>query len=89
MVLHGIGEDQEFLTYDYLKNRRKGLEDRDKLTAAERTQYDISGADGGGRTDPDRYEIKQFPFPTDPSIRSKKTIDVRKVMPELGEQSDV
>ena len=86
-MLTGKGT-QAFLTKDYEDNRRKGLLDKTKLTAAERTTYEISGADGGGRTDPDTYEIKQFPFPTDTSIRPRKTIDVRKVMPELGEMSD-
>ena len=85
--MHGQGQ-QAFLTTEFEEERKKGLLDRDKLTSNERTTYEITGADGGGRTDPETYEIKQFPFPADTSIRPRKTIDVRKVRPELGEMSD-
>jgi hypothetical protein len=85
-ILHGKGNDQEFLTYSFLNKRRKGLLDRDSLSSDDRTLYDIEETDGTGRTDPDTFKIKQHPFPVD---KSKKTIDVRSVKPELGEQSDV
>jgi len=89
-MLHGKGRgnygpnDQSWMTNSFEEKRKKGLLDRDKLTSSERTKYEISGAQGGGRTNPDTYEIKQFPFPE----TGKKTIDIRKVDPRIGEQSD-
>lgn len=85
-MLHGKGQNQEFLTYSYLEKRRRGLLDKNNLSSDDLLYYDISGAMGGGRTDTNRYKMKQHPFPVD---KSKKTIDVRLYMPELGEGSDV
>ena len=93
-MLHGKGvgnystNDQSFLTESYSNTRKKGLRDRDKLTLSERNFYEISGAQGGGRTEPGELIIKQFPFPTDPTIKRKEYVDLRKIKPELGEMSD-
>ena len=93
-MLHGKGignyseNDQSWMTDKYQKKRVKGLEDREKLSASELLTYEISGAQGGGRTITSTYEVKQFPFPVDTTIRRKKTIDIRKVDPRIGEMSD-
>jgi len=93
-MLHGkgagnySGKDQSWLTRSYESNRIKGLNDESKLTDSEKLIYEISGAQGGGRTNSDTYEIKQFPFPTNPSIRRKQKVDIRKVDPRIGEMSD-
>ena len=93
-MLHGKGTgnysstDQSFLTQKYHKKRKRGLKDKSKLSADEILYYEISGAQGGGETDNKTYEIKQFPFPVDQSIRRRKKIDIRKVDPRIGEMSD-
>jgi len=87
-MLHGKGT-QNFLSKSYEDDRRDLLEDSTDATTSEKEEYEITGADGGGRTNSDTYEIKQHPFPADTTIKSRKTIDVRKAMPELGEMSDV
>ena len=86
-MLHGQGQ-QAFLTIEFEEERKEGLLDREKLTSNERTTYEITDDDGRGRTNPEIYGIKQFPYPVNTSIRPKKVIDVRKVRPELGEMSD-
>ena len=81
-MLHGKGKgnyskgDQSFLTTKFHEKRKKGLRDKDKLTSEEQLYYEISGAQGGGRTLETTYELKQFPFPTNSTIRKKKTIDI-------------
>jgi len=87
IILHGKG-NQAFFTDSFETKRRKGLEDKNKLTDEEKSIYEISGSDGGGRTNPSTYEIKQFPFPVNPTIRKRKTVDIRKVDPRIGEMSD-
>lgn len=93
-MLHGKGignysdGDQSFLMKKWNKDRQKGMEDKSKLDANEISLYEISGSEGGGRTLNSTYEVKQFPFPTDPSIRKKQTVDIRKVDPKIGEMSD-
>jgi len=89
-MLHGKGagnysrNSQSWLTEEYETKRKKGLIDRDKLTDAEIKKYEISGSDGGGRTHPHTYEVRQFPFPES----GKETIDIRKVDQRIGEISD-
>jgi hypothetical protein len=93
-MLHGKGtggyseDDQSFLTKSYEEDRKKGLRGRNKLSDEDKLYYEISGAQGGGMTDEHTFEIEQFPFPIDTTIRKKQKLDVRKVRPELGEMSD-
>jgi len=93
-MLHGKGtgnytkNSQLFLTKKYEDNRKKGLRDAERYASSELAYYEISGAEGGGMTNEKYFEIKQFPFPVDTTIRKKQTIDVRRVRPELGEMSD-
>lgn len=87
-MLNGKGPNQNFLTKKYAKDRQEGLYDSSNLTADEKTELGISGADGGGRTNDSTFVIEQFPFPTDTTIRKKQKIDVRKVDPRIGEISD-
>lgn len=93
-MLHGKGAgnysetSQLFLTKKYEEKRKKGLRDSEQFSTDEIAYYEISGAQGGGETNEGYFEIKQFPFPVDTTIRKRQTIDVRKVRPELGEMSD-
>lgn len=61
------------------EKRRKALKDRTKYDDDILEEVEILDRPelGGGRTNPDSYEIKQFPFPTDSSIRRKRKIDLR------------
>ncbi len=94
-MLHGKGAgnysqgSQSWLTKKYQAKRRKGLLDRTKLTNDEILEYEISGSQGRGATNSDTFQIKQFPFPTDQSIRRRKTIDMRKVDKKIGDQEDI
>lgn len=86
-MLHGKGKmgysdnSQLWLTKSYYEKRNRGLLDRDKLTEDEQLIYEISGSQGGGRTDPSTYEVKQHPFPD----TGKKTIDIREMDPAIGD----
>jgi hypothetical protein len=60
------------------------LRDKTKLTAAEILLYEISGSQGGGVTNNESYELKQFPFPES----QKATINMRKVDPKIGDPED-
>jgi len=84
-MLHGKGS-QYWMTSEYQEKRRKALEDRSKYSDITLDDLDVLDDDrlGGGKTDNDSYEIKQFPYPLDSTIKSKKTIDIRKVDPRVG-----
>ena len=84
-MLTGMGYEngQGFLTDIHLKKRRLGLLDRDKLTSQEQTNYGITGADGGGRTNPKTYKIWTYPFPAKDSTMKKK-VDWR-TKPQVGD----
>jgi hypothetical protein len=74
-----------FISNKYESKRRRGMLDSDNIDSNKLAWYGISGNLGGGRTDPDTYEVWQYPFPVDQSIRQKKKVDVRKVRPEIGD----
>jgi len=84
-MLHGKG-DQFWMTQTYHDKRAKALEDRTKYSDELLDQLDVLDDQslGGGRTNPDSYEIKQFPFPMDTSIKSKKKMDLREADPRIG-----
>jgi len=90
-ILHGQGiaadeeNDQGFLTKKHLKKRQKGLLDRTKLTAEELERYHIEDTDGLGRTDLEIYEVSQYPFPIDPSIKKREKVNLATVKPGQGE----
>ena len=86
-MLHGKGK-QRYISKSYEEDRKKGLSDRTKIDSSLHDWYGINVGDGGGRTDINEPRIKQFPFPTDPSIKSRKRLNIRKIDPKLGEQSD-
>ena len=94
-ILHGKGTgnysdaSQSWLTKKYEDKRKKGLTDKTKLTTDELNLYEISGADGTGRTNCETYQVEQFPFPTDPTIRKKITVDMRKVDKKIGDPDDI
>ena len=85
MVLSGKGS-QFWITKSYQEDRVKALEDRSKYTDTQLDLVDVldDEALGGGRTDDDSYQFKQFPYPTNAQIRKKQTIDIRDVDPTVG-----
>lgn len=54
-MIHGRG-NQYKLTKTYQKDREEGLKDSFDLTDEEKSDLDISGSDGQGRTNPDTYK---------------------------------
>lgn len=84
-ILTGKG-DQYWMTQDYEDKRLKALVDRTKYDGETLHEVDVSSnaSLGGGMTDDDTYIIKQFPFPTDQSIRRRKEVDLREVDPTIG-----
>jgi len=75
-MLHGKG-DQLILSKKYEEDRNKRLEDISKYPDSDITYYEITGSEGGRSTYDKTYQIWQYPFPEDPSIRSKQKIDIR------------
>lgn len=75
---HGYGKSQ-FLKKSYLEDRRKALKDKTKYTEEEldKRHLDIGVGEGGGRTNPNTYEIWQYPGSMDASVRKKKKVDLR------------
>lgn len=84
-MLHGKGS-QYWMTSDYEEKRKKALEDRSKYGSDTLDDLDVLDDDrlGGGKTDADSYEIKQFPYPLNQSIKSRSDIDIRRVDPRVG-----
>ena len=87
-MLHGYGSDQRFLKVSYEDDRSKALEDRTKYSTEELNEWEIVFPDGGGMTNPESFEMKQFPFPIDSTVRPRKTIYIPAVDPKIGEMSD-
>lgn len=71
------------MTKRYERHRRRGMENRYKYDDDYLEKYDVDFPLGAGKTKDSTFEVKQFPFPTDQSVRDRKTIDIRKV-PRLG-----
>ena len=75
-ILHGKG-NQKFLTKEYEEDRQKALEDRTRFTDAELTDLEITVDQGRGKTDHRKYEIWQWPFPTNQKVRKRKKINIK------------
>jgi len=86
-MLHGYGS-QKYLKKSYSDDRAKALLDRSKYGDKDLENWEVEFPDGGGRLNPETYEIKQFPYPMDTAIRPKETINMKKADPRLGEASD-
>lgn len=81
---HGKGS-QYWMTKSYEYDRQHALEDRSTYTSEELAELDItSPAQGGGSTNQDSYELYQFPFPMDQSIKQRKKVDIRDEDPTIG-----
>jgi len=80
--LNGKG-NQQFLKKSYEADRQKALLDRTRFTDEELENLEITGMQGTGRTDYRKYQVWQWPYPTDNSIRRKKKIDLRE-RPQIG-----
>lgn len=72
------------MTKSYEDDRKKALEDRTKFTDSELSNLEIEAYQGTGRTNPDTYIIKQYPYPTNGSIRTRQKIDTRTAVHKLG-----
>ena len=82
-MLHGKG-NQIWYTKEYESDRIDAMLDRTKFTDDELEALEVEFPQGGGRTNPESFVIKQNPFPTMAKIRRKKNIDVRDVVPKIG-----
>ena len=84
-MLCGKG-DQFWMTKKYNDRRAKALENRSSYSTTRLDETDTltDTSLGGGTTNNDTYEFKQFPFPMDASIKSRKTLDIRDVDKRIG-----
>jgi hypothetical protein len=82
MVLHGKG-NQAFLTKEYEKDRQRALEDRTRYSEEDLDYLEITPGQGCGATNYRKFQVWQWPFPTNTSVRSRKKIDTRK-RPQTG-----
>lgn len=84
-MLTGLGEE-EWMTNTFQDKRNKIREDRTKYNSSDLERYDCESIDiGGGETDSDNYEIKQYPYPINTTIRPKKKMDIRNYDPRIGD----
>jgi len=86
-MLHGKGA-QNFLSKATEEDIQSAMRDRKGYTENELLALGITESQGMGMTNEKTYQIKQFPFPVDSSIKTKVKVDIRKVKPEIGEMSD-
>ena len=88
-MLHGKG-DQYWMTNTYEDDRNKVMLDRTKYDNDKLTEVDLLDKPqyGGGRTNPDTWEIWQYPFPMDTSIRQRKKVNIKNLDPAVGDGSD-
>lgn len=83
---HGYG-DQKFIRKSYLEDRRRALKDKRDFTSEELDRRDLDvnqPGEGGGRTNPETYELWQHPWPLDQSVRKRKKYDIR-TNPKVGD----
>ena len=83
MTANGKG-GQNFLSKSFSEDRQKALEDKTKYTTSELAELEVTGSEGGGKTNDDTYEFKQYLYPMDTSIRPRKTLDLRDVDSTIG-----
>jgi hypothetical protein len=84
-MLTGLG-DEEWMTKTFQDKRNKIREDRTKYTSDDISRYDCDSIDiGGGDTDNDNFEIKQYPYPINTTVRPKKRLDVRDYDNRIGD----
>jgi hypothetical protein len=87
-MLHGQGSEQNWFTKEFQKKRQKGLLDRDKLTDEELIYYGITETDGGGRTNPEIWEVWQYPFPINSTIRKRIKVNLALLNKGTGEMNE-
>jgi len=84
-MLSGFG-NQQWMKKTYETTRRKIMLDREGYSDEDLEEYECTRIDlGGGMTDSSNYKIKQYPYPIDHKIRSRKTLDIREVDPRIGD----
>ena len=83
MVTHGKG-NQYWMTEDFESHRQKALEDNTTYSNSDNIKYEVysSSGQGGGRTNPEKYEINQQPLHDSQKIRKKEKFDYRSVLPQ-------
>lgn len=79
-MLNGEG-NQYWMRKKFNRKRTQRLTDRSRYSDSDLLLYECETIDlGGGRTDSDTYEYKQFPYPQE---KSRKQLDIRD-KPEVG-----
>ena len=79
-MLHGRGQ-QNWMTKTTEDDRREALEDRTLFTDSELELLGVSFPQGGGRTNREKFEYWQFPFPINTSVRSREKINLLDLYP--------
>jgi len=76
-MLTGRGE-QEWMKKEVQDDRNKALENRDDYTDDELERLEITSIEqGGGETNNDYFEFKQYPYPQDRTYRKREDVDIR------------
>jgi len=79
-MLSGKGS-QAWMTKTFEERRRKALKNRYPFSDEELIDLEIEFGEGGGRTNPNTFKIRQFPFPTK---GKRDVIDIRD-LPWIGD----
>jgi len=81
-MLSGLG-DEEWITGKFQTKRIKVKVDRTKYDSDDLERYDCQSINiGGGITDSDTFEIKQYPFPI---VNQRSTLDIREYDKRIGD----
>lgn len=83
MVVHGKG-GQYWMSKDFESHRLRSLEDKSIYSDETNTKYEVypASSQGGGKNNPDTYEIDQQPLHDSQKIRRKQKFDYRDVLPQ-------
>jgi hypothetical protein len=76
------------MTEKYETKRQKALEDNSKYDTTTLSDLDITGSQGGGKTDSSSFIIKQYPYPVDQSIKRAMKVNLSHEDPRVGEKAD-
>jgi len=83
-MIHGAGR-QQWMRKKVEEMRNVALMDRNLVDPELWDDLEISGSQGGGRYNPKTYQVWQYPFPLDVSVRERQMLDIRKVRPEVDD----
>jgi hypothetical protein len=81
-MLTGLGEE-EWMTGKFQTKRSKIKVDRTKYSSDDLERYDCQSINnGGGMTESDTFEIKQYPFPI---LNPRSSLDIREYDKRIGD----